>query len=165
MLLLLCTIVLLSTDRGSALKSECSSWTYYTLDSPHRNVATPEDSHPCGDSWWCTDITGYDNTASDWTMAGIWGDEPSWFRVLPPAGTRLLSQAPGEKMCGTMASGWLKGEHPQVEGETVERIVYFDFDSNSKYDQAPVKITNCGDYFVYFLAEAPVWDYGYCTTD
>ena len=67
-------------------------------------------------------------------------------------------------MCGTMAAGWVDGEHPEVEGETVDRVVYFDFDNNSKYNQAPVKITHCGDYFVYFLEEAPEWDLGYCTT-
>merc|ERR1712215_451041 len=165
MMLLRCVSLFISSTLVTALREECSSWTYYTLDSPHRNVATPEDTYPCGDQWWCTDITGYDNTAPDWSMGGVWGDQPSWYRVVPPAGTRLLSQAPGEKMCGTMASGWVEGEHPQVEGDTVDRVVYFDFDDNNKYDAAPVKITHCGDYFVYFLEEAPAWDFGYCTTD
>ena len=27
------------------------------------------------------------------------------------------------------------------------------------------RFTNCGDYFVYFLEEAPAWDFGYCTVD
>ena len=29
---------------------------------------------------WCTDTGGYDNTAPDWTMGGVWGDQPSWYR-------------------------------------------------------------------------------------
>ena len=29
---------------------------------------------------WCTDTSGYDNTAPDWTMGGVWGDQPSWYR-------------------------------------------------------------------------------------
>ena len=98
-------------------------------------------------------------------MAGLWNDDPSWFRVAPPAGSRLLSTPPGEKKCGTMAAGWLEGDHPQEEGQTVDAVAFFDFDGNTKYDQAPVKITNCGDYYVYFLQEAPAWDFGYCTTD
>ena len=98
-------------------------------------------------------------------MAGNWGDGPSWFRVMPPAGTQLMSKAPREKKCGTMTAGWVDGAHPEVEGETVDRVVYFDFDNNSKYNQAPVQITHCGDYFVYILEEAPEWDLGYCTTN
>merc|ERR1712181_172177 len=88
-----------------SLRAECSSWTYYTLDSDHRNVAAPEDSTPCGDNWWCTDTSGYDNTAPDWAMGGVWGDQPSWYRVVPPAGSKLLTEPAGEKRCGTMASG------------------------------------------------------------
>jgi len=142
-----------------SLRAECSSWTYYTLDSAHRNVATPEDSTPCGDNWWCTDTSGYDNTAPDWEMGGVWGDQPSWFRVVAPAGTKLLTQPPGEKRCGTMASGWLEGSHPTEEGESAEAVAFFDFDNNPKYKSAPARITNCGEYFVYFLEEAPAWDF------
>jgi len=75
----------------------------------------------------------------------------------------------------------LEGEHPQEEGQTVEAVAFFDFDNNPKYKSVPVslilnrffktlfhtqaRITNCGDYFVYFLEEAPAWDFGYCTVD
>merc|ERR1711934_685901 len=93
----------------SALGAECSSWTYYTLDSVHRNVAAPVDSTPCGDNWWCTDTSGYENTAPDWKMGGVWGDQPSWYRVVSPAGSKLLTEPPGEKRCSTMATGWLEG--------------------------------------------------------
>jgi len=114
---------------------------------------------------WCTDTSGYDNTAPDWAMGGVWGDQPSWYRVVPPAGNKLLTEPPGEKRCGTMASGWLEGEHPEEEGETLEAVAHFDFDNNPKYKSVPARITNCGDYFVYFLEEAPAWDFGYCTVD
>ena len=31
---------------------------------------------------WCTDTSGYDNTAPDWEMGGVWGDQPSWYRLI-----------------------------------------------------------------------------------
>ena len=95
----------------------------------------------------------------------------------------------------TLSQRWLEGSHPTEEGESAEAVAFFDFDNNPKYKSAPVsihlrrstchcksvtnctinllpifnppqaRITNCGDYFVYFLEEAPAWDFGYCTVD
>ena len=38
----------------------------------------------CAICRWCTDTSGYDNTAPDWEMGGVWGDQPSWFRCSKP---------------------------------------------------------------------------------
>ena len=64
-----------------------------------------------------------------------------------------------------MASGWVAGEPPATEGATVDTTAYFHFDGNPQYSSAPVRITNCGDFYVYFLGDAPTWDFGYCTMD
>ena len=108
-------------------------------------------------SWWCDDIgwSGNVNKSPQWH-----GDD--WYRFLPPAGTRIAEEAPGEKYCGTYATGWMQGSHPTSLGETVTRTVCFQWDSSTCQWSTEIKVRNCGQYFLYRLVDTPGCYMGYC---
>ena len=89
---------------------------------------------------------------------------PGWYRVVAPAGTMLAESEEGidEFHCGTQGAGWLKkGAHSGIAtGETRDATVCID---RSCWSTNPIKIKNCGDYFVYNLPQLIFCDSGYCT--
>ena len=80
---------------------------------------------------------------------------------MAPAGKRLPESPPkfsnhDEGVCGTQWTGWLKGHHPKKPGELITGKVCFKTGSrNNCYSRyiKPVKIRNCGSYFVYYLVD------------
>ena len=66
------------------------------------------------------------------------------------------------KHCGTHASGWLNGSHPNVVGQSVQRTVCFSFDNNCCLTQTTIEIINCGMYYVYNLPSTPGCYLAYC---
>ena len=104
--------------------------------------------------YWC-DQTGHSYTNSQWH--GV-----AWYRFLPPAGTRIAEEAPGEGYCGTSATGWMQGSHPTSLGETVTRTVCFQSSSNTCHTSTEIKVRNCGQFFLYRLVDTPYCQLGYC---
>ena len=106
-------------------------------------------------NWICNfDEEGYSFTSAQWKGEG-------YYRMMEPAGTQLSEYAPGWGHCGTGATGWLNGSHPEMSGEEVDRKVCIDADRGNKRDcyfGRDIKITNCKGYYVYFLPEL---DFGY----
>ena len=90
-----------------------------------------------GDCWDCHQPAA---AASQWH-----GDD--CYRFLPPAGTRIAEEAPGDAYCGTDASGWMQGSHPTSLGATVTRTVCFQSDSNTCHWSSEIKVRNCGQFF------------------
>ena len=91
-----------------------------------------------------------------------------WYRFMAPAGKRLPESPPkfsshNEGVCGTHYTGWLNGHHPKKAGELVNRTVCFKvtYSQNCHYTK-PVKIRNCGSYFVYYLVDVPDCALRYC---
>ena len=64
--------------------------------------------------------------------------------------------------CGTVAPGWIRGTHPTDEGETVTVEVCFSWNGYDCNRSQNIEITYCGEYYVYFLPEAPWCSARYC---
>ena len=68
--------------------------------------------------------------------------------------------------CGSFAAGWINGTHPTVEGQQVNAEVCFTQDhGNGIYWHQDILITHCGEYFVYYLPEAPHCYSRYCAAE
>ena len=90
----------------------------------------------------------------------------AWYRITMPAGTHIPESSPGRLHCGTHATGWLVGTHPTSTGESVDVDFCFarDEDNDCRHSNKG-KITNCGEYFVYYLENTPDCSYRYCATN
>ena len=124
------------------------------------NDATRKTSHTgkVNGKWRCdsVDESKYDDLrirSSDWK-----GE--AWYRISMPAGSRIPEQAPSTNSCGG-ASGWLNGTHPTEILESVEAKFCFNKCTSSNKG----KITNCGEYFVYYLEDTPSCARRYCATN
>ena len=66
-----------------------------------------------------------------------------------------MYNVPGDFTCGTMLSGWLSGTHPKLDGQTKDVKFCFHIGllilKKNCAEMTHGKITNCGDFFVYFL--------------
>ena len=84
---------------------------------------------------------------------------------MPPAGMVMTESSLKVLHCGTYRPGWIRGTHPTDEGEQVTAEVCFSFDNGDgddcRYTQN-IEITNCGEYYVYFLPQTPWCDMRYC---
>jgi cysteine-rich repeat protein len=85
-----------------------------------------------------------------------------WYRFVEPAGTKMPDSAPPKNVCGTDATGWLQGGHPQNPGETVNRKVCFHWGSNTCNWSTNIQVTNCKDFYVYKLNSTPACSLAYC---
>ena len=127
------------------ISAECLE--YEILDDATRNFEY-------GDGIYCDDSIDSD-TSPDWKG-------PGWYRMMSPAGTKMLEVTIPDYKCGTHATGWLNGTHPDLLGETVDRTVCFNWASNSCTWSSSVKVKNCGGYFLYYLPKAPNCQLRYC---
>ena len=99
----------------------------------------------------------------------------SWYRFIEPAGTKLADQAPGEYHCGTQYPVYLdgywdqfpatytEGSHPTSTNKSF--IALYQVDGRKNSLQFLIRnITNCGDYFVYYLPDVEC-PYRYCASN
>ena len=86
-----------------------------------------------------------------------------WYRFQEPAGTIMPEKPPVVGYCGTAAPGWLNGTHPNSLGDSIEAKFCFNF-KEVCITQTIGKVTNCGNFFVYFLPEAPGCYNRYCAS-
>ena len=78
---------------------------------------------------------------------------PAWYRM--PANTpRIPESSPGTFHCGTAHTGWLSGAHPTTPGARINVKFCFTHSSNNCLWSTQGKVTNCGNYFVYYLENA-----------
>ena len=91
---------------------------------------------------------------------------PAWYRFTMPAGTRIPESPPNEWHCNTRGTGWLSGVHPTSTAESVDVVFCFYSDDGDCLDSSRGKITNCaGEFFVYYLEDAPSCPQRYCATN
>jgi len=120
---------------------------YKVLNDKNRNVQNTNQPLKC-------DKLSHPSVSPDW-------QGHSWYRILPPAGTSILTYSPGSGKCGTAVTGWIDG-FPAINqiGQTVPAKVCF-------YSCIDINITLCTDtksnYYVYQLPNAPSCNYKYCT--
>ena len=103
----------------------------------------------------CDKIGRY-RTSQDWK-----GE--NWYRILPPAGTKIPETVTRINHCGTDSSGWINGTHPATVGLTEDATVCFNWNKNTCYWNSSIKIRNCGKYFLYNLPDTKLCSLRYCT--
>jgi hypothetical protein len=92
-----------------------------------------------------------------------------WVRFEGMAGTRLASSANTTNLCGTTYPGYYSGTHPTTLGDTNDGYVCYFYSNSYYYSNGPcywqssIKVTNCGDFFVYYLPAPPTCNLRYCT--
>ena len=72
-----------------------------------------------------------------------------WYRFQLPAGNQMATSCVGRYRCGTMAPGWLNGQHPTVGEGVVKRQVCFSWKGNCCFLKSTVQIRNCGGFYLY----------------
>ena len=82
--------------------------------------------------------------------------------MMPPAGTMIPEGVVPSSFCGTHGTGWMNGVHPTTIGEKVDRKICFHWDGVSCLRNRNIDVTNCGEYYVYLLHNAPACQYRYC---
>jgi hypothetical protein len=120
---------------------------YLLLDSQHRNVDTIGPPAGVCDNLLCCDNSGWappSEVPPDWR-----GD--AWYRLAGQAGTRLVEDRPGPDRCGTSHPGYLTSSHPGPQEGLVTRTVSFD-----DFESVEVDVINCGELWVYHLADTPI---------
>ena len=148
-------------------ESQLEEWgctEYISLSDRRRNYLEPTSGatggHLC-DKVNSTNGNGQNagRTARDWVG-------PNWYRFISDAGTQLTQNPVPEVHCGTHIGGWLQGSHPVNKGTTYDRKVCFNKNSEQSLDVCPwsvqIKVRHCGEYFLYYLPDAPACNVGYC---
>jgi len=129
---------------------------YKELDSFTRNVNVPAVTGLCGSNDYCCDQAGLSYATEDWSG-------PAYYRFTGPAGTQI-AEAPGLFLkCGTVLGGYMLGGHPGPADREVTRTVYFDNSNGSPVKPTNITVTQCGDFYVYYLVDVPDCYYGYCS--
>lgn len=153
---------------GSTYSGVCNSSqpiTSYMTAMP--NVTLPHVCHPhnhgvLSELWRkASEPSDLQNLREDNTQAG--GQFKSgWYRFSDTIGGKMPECCPPINRCGTLATGWLNGEHPSTVGEKVKRQVCFHFSKCCDEPHVTVKVVNCGNYFVYHLPDSQWYPGGYC---
>ncbi len=85
-----------------------------------------------------------------------------WHRFVGGAGQRLPTAPPPPNACGTRVPGFLDGEHPAVADGIVDGRVCFSLLGERCWESMPVRIRDCGPFYVYAFG-TPDWCSGrYC---
>ncbi len=137
-----------------AIPTHCSN--YLVMDDSTRNEYSE------GEAYYC-DATIY-HTSPDWKG-------PGHYRLQAPAGIRIPTSSPNTGYCGTVATGWIKDEEGAIEqmevGKEITVTACFhstDGDSCSYHNE--ITVTLCpGEYYVYYLPNAPSCDLRYCASN
>jgi hypothetical protein len=72
----------------------------------------------------------------------------------------MPEEPPPYSSCGTHAAGWVDGTHPD-SGSAVAKVCYH-WTPGVCWQSNDVTITNCGNYYVYYLTSPPGCSYKYC---
>ena len=125
---------------------------YKILNDKNRNIENGNFPVKC-------DKSDSDHASPDWQ--GL-----DWYRILPPAGTQITTQAPGMYKCGTQITGWINGLPALTIGQTETATVCYQSGNNVCAFKGEINITLCADnnkYLVYQLPDTPTCSLKYCT--
>lgn len=95
---------------------------------------------------------------------------PGWFRFQGAAGSRMPTTPPPPYSCGTGTPGYMNGTHPTADEGIIETTACFHWADNGKDypcfgGPKPLKVLNCGEYFVYHLTPSAACMSRYCAED
>merc|ERR1719270_412181 len=88
---------------------------------------------------------------------------PGWYRMKSPAGLQLPEGSVVPYHCGTSATGWLNGSHPNNLGDTVDMEVCFNGGSDKCQWMVSIQVKNCGHFYLYYLEDTPYCPLRYCS--
>lgn len=93
-----------------------------------------------------------------------------WTRFVDQAGTAIINQIPesGLRLCGGGSPGWLFGAYPSVlYSTTIGTMCYVSPGGApcARIAAQPVRVTHCGNYFVFNMPVAPECPLRACTVD
>eukprot|EP00088_Acartia_fossae_P025606 TRINITY_DN26429_c0_g1_i1.p1 TRINITY_DN26429_c0_g1~~TRINITY_DN26429_c0_g1_i1.p1 ORF type:complete len:163 (-),score=7.65 TRINITY_DN26429_c0_g1_i1:23-490(-) len=113
---------------------------------------------PGNPGWTCdtVEIGKGQHTSPDWKGAG-------WYRFTGEDAVEMPEVSAGNNHCGGRISGYLKSKHPEEPGEQVAATYCFEVVGEPCGTKYTGRVTNCGDYFVYYLKELNC-DLRYCGT-
>ncbi|XP_067047504.1 uncharacterized protein [Acropora muricata] len=77
---------------------------------------------------------------------------PAWFRFQGDAGTKMPTSCISSNQCGTHATGWLSGAHPEKHEGNVTRRVCFHWSSNCCRWSVNIQVRNCSGYYLYYFS-------------
>ena len=86
----------------------------------------------------------------------------NWYRFTGEAGTQISENLAEIDHCGTYYSGWLKGSHPENEGEMEKREICFSNPKKGCQFRMKIRLLNCYNYYLYELENVRRCDAGYC---
>ena len=85
-----------------------------------------------------------------------------WYRFGGGAGIKMPTTCVPQKRCGTKATGWISGTHPEVADGKVSRTVCFHWWGKCCTWSKTIEVVNCGQYYVYKLSAPPKCTLRYC---
>ena len=97
----------------------------------------------------------------DWQGTG-------WYRFEAPLGTTLALSDPGANHCGTAAPGYLNSPAlPMNMYSTLDIKIEFNVQPWPNYHSSPNrfisgKVTNCDDFYVFWLQDTVLCNFRYC---
>lgn len=87
-----------------------------------------------------------------------------WVRFNGAAGTRLATSVKNANRCGTTYPGYLNDTLPTGVGQTKTGSVCYNYYGSSNCQwQNSIKVTNCLNFYVYYLTSPPTCNLRYCT--
>lgn len=124
----------------------------------------------CGDC--CSNTTYKSINEPRRSTKAVWkaGEKPlcdrglllGWYRFTSYTGGKIPEWKVPEDHCGTQAPVWLNGKHPEIKGENVVREACIHVLGDGCWERFDINITNCGDYFVYYLRPFYYCAVAYC---
>ena len=95
---------------------------------------------------------------------------PGWYRFMGAAGSRMPTTPPPIFSCGTHAGGYMNGKHPAADDGIVETTACFHWADNGKDypcfgGPKPLKVLNCGEFYVYHLTPSAACMSRFCGED
>ncbi|XP_065846383.1 uncharacterized protein [Oscarella lobularis] len=85
-----------------------------------------------------------------------------WNRIDPKIGGNMPQSCPSYNRCGTYGPGWLRDPLPTEKGMEMANTVCFRWNCYCCNYKTPIKVINCGEFYVYWLPPPPRCDMAYC---
>nr|XP_058945176.1 von Willebrand factor D and EGF domain-containing protein-like [Pocillopora verrucosa] len=87
-----------------------------------------------------------------------------WYKFINEVGGNLPEHIVNPHHCGTVAPIWMRGVHPSVADNVVDRFACVNFNGlfQGCLTAIPIKVKNCSDYYVYHLRPPHGCAMGYC---
>ena len=123
------------------------------------NIANPECNSYTSINW---DLYSTNNGYSSSCLNPF---NSGWYRL---SGTynKIRSWSVPSYLCSTTVTGYLNFTHPTTLGQTKTGLMCYDFETYGGHCvwSSEARVTNCGNYFVYYLTPAPACNLHPCTT-